>query len=132
MFLKEKRLLAPALGRKTIGGIIVNKTNKTWLWLVIAALAVAAIAFWCGSCAVSSANGAEATFKASTTTALLFGIFVVSALGYLLGSISVKGVSLGTAGVFLVAILFGYLCTLPQLQNIPVFDSLLLPTPLPR
>ena len=102
----------------------MNKTNKTWLWLVIAALAVAAIAFWCGSCAVSSANGAEATFKASTTTALLFGIFVVSALGYLLGSISVKGVSLGTAGVFLVAILFGYLCTLPQLQNIPVFDSL--------
>ena len=41
----------------------------------------------------------------------LVGLFVVSAIGYLLGSVKVKGVSLGTAGVFLVAILYGYLIT---------------------
>lgn len=99
-----------------------SKKNSKWLWLAIAALAVLAVACWCGSCAMN-ANGVEATFKVSTTTALLAGIFVVAALGYLLGSITIKGVSLGTAGVFLVAILFGYLCTLPQLQTIPVFDS---------
>ncbi|MBQ9728885.1 MAG: permease [Clostridia bacterium] len=38
--------------------------------------------------------------------------FVVIGLGYLLGAIDIKGVSLGTAGVFLVAILVGFLCTL--------------------
>lgn len=99
-----------------------RKKNMAWLWAAIAILLVAAVAFWCSSCAMN-ANGAEATFKVSTTTALLAGIFLIAALGYLLGSITIKGVSLGTAGVFLVAILFGYLCTLPQLQTIPVFDS---------
>ena len=34
-------------------------------------------------------------------------VFVIAALGYLLGAISVKGVALGTAGVFVVALLFG-------------------------
>ena len=99
-----------------------RKKNMAWLWAAIAILLVAAVAFWCSSCAMD-ANGVESTFKVSTTTALLTGIFLVAALGYLLGSITIKGVSLGTAGVFLVAILFGYLCTLPQLQTIPVFDS---------
>ena len=99
-----------------------TKKNTNWLWAAIAILLAAAVAFWCGSCAMN-ANGVESTFKVSTTTALLAGIFVVAALGYLLGSISIQGVSLGTAGVFLVAILFGYLCTLPQLQDIPVLSS---------
>jgi putative transport protein len=37
--------------------------------------------------------------------------FAVLSIGYLLGAINIKGVTLGTAGVFLVAILVGYLCT---------------------
>lgn len=37
----------------------------------------------------------------------IFSIFVVAVLGYLLGKITVKGINLGTAGVFLVALLFG-------------------------
>lgn len=102
----------------------MKQTKKTnWLWIAIAVVLVAAVAIWCGNSAAVAENGVEATFKVSTTTALLAGIFVVAAFGYLLGSITIKGVSLGTAGVFLVAILFGYLCTLPGLQNIPVFDS---------
>ena len=43
----------------------------------------------------------------------LFVIFVVLSLGYALGAIKVKGVSLGSAGVLLVAIIVGviyYLC----------------------
>jgi len=38
----------------------------------------------------------------------LFIIFAITVVGYLLGKISIKGVSLGTAGVFLVALLFGH------------------------
>lgn len=39
----------------------------------------------------------------------LFVVFAVILLGYLIGRISVKGVSLGTAGVFIAALLFGAL-----------------------
>ena len=39
----------------------------------------------------------------------LFIVFVVCALGYLLGAINIKGISLGSAGVLLVAILVGVL-----------------------
>ena len=38
---------------------------------------------------------------------MMFCVFVVAALGYALGRITVKGVNLGTAGVFIVALLFG-------------------------
>ena len=54
---------------------------------------------------------------------VLLGAFFITFIGYLLGRISIKGVSLGTAGVFLVALLFGYLFTLPGLQNIPVLSK---------
>ena len=38
---------------------------------------------------------------------LTFSVLAISALGYMLGRITVKGVNLGTAGVFIVALLFG-------------------------
>ncbi len=38
---------------------------------------------------------------------LMFCLFIVAFLGYALGRVSIKGVSLGTAGVFIVALLFG-------------------------
>ncbi len=89
-----------------------NKKSLKWLWIVIALVAVAGIAAWCGI-------NARTTYKAETDTttlnvfgipALLVGIFIVTAFGYLLGRITIKGVSLGTAGVFIVAILFGIAC----------------------
>ena len=40
---------------------------------------------------------------------LIFSVLAVAAFGYLLGKITIKGVSLGTAGVFLIALLFGCL-----------------------
>jgi len=42
-------------------------------------------------------------------TFLMMSVFVIAALGYLLGRVTVKGVSLGTAGVFIVALLYGAL-----------------------
>jgi len=101
-----------------------QKKGKKALWIIIALVLVAAVAAWCIYSAVNSGKGTESVIKFSSVTALLVGIFVITAFGYLLGSISVKGVSLGTAGVFLVAILFGYLCTLDGLQNIPVLRGL--------
>lgn len=59
----------------------------------------------------------------SQISTLLIGIFMISGLGFLFGKIKVKGISFGTAGVFLVAILFGYLFTLPFLREIPVLNS---------
>lgn len=38
---------------------------------------------------------------------LIFSIMAIVALGYLIGRITVKGVSLGTAGVFVVSLLYG-------------------------
>ena len=40
---------------------------------------------------------------------VLFVVFAIGALGYLLGAIKIKGISLGTAGVLVVALLFGIL-----------------------
>ena len=40
---------------------------------------------------------------------LIFIAFAIGAVGYLVGGISIKGVSLGTAGVLLVALLYGIL-----------------------
>lgn len=38
---------------------------------------------------------------------LMFCVFAITAVGYALGRITIKGVSLGTAGVFIVALVFG-------------------------
>ena len=57
-----------------------------------------------------------------TGTVLLMA-FLVCFIGYAIGAVKVKGLSLGTAGVFLFALLFGYLCTLPAIQNIPVIGK---------
>ena len=57
------------------------------------------------------------------TPTVLLSVFLICFIGYAIGSVKVKGLSLGTAGVFLFALLFGYLCTLPGLANIPVLGK---------
>ena len=49
--------------------------------------------------------GSIITFKGITF--LMFCVFSIAAIGYLLGRITINGVSLGTAGVFIIALLFG-------------------------
>lgn len=48
-------------------------------------------------------------------------VFFVCALGYALGRITIKGVSLGTAGVFIVALIYGALLNL--LIKVPAFEN---------
>lgn len=45
----------------------------------------------------------------SNISTLLFVVFAVLALGYALGRITIKGISLGDAGVFIIALIFGAL-----------------------
>ena len=58
-----------------------------------------------------------------STPVVLLSVFLICFIGYAIGSIKVKGLELGTAGVFLFALLFGYLCTLPGLENIPLLNK---------
>ena len=54
---------------------------------------------------------------------VLMGALLITFIGYLIGSVKVKGLSLGTAGVFLIALLFGYLFTLPGIRQIPLIGK---------
>ena len=51
---------------------------------------------------------------------LMLSVFIIAALGYLLGRITIKGVNLGTAGVFIVALLFGALFSQPLSDTLTV------------
>ncbi len=103
-----------------------NKNSKKGLWIALALLLVVAIAAWCiynvsgndGLGIFGSAN----IFNFNSTFILFTLMFVIVALGYLLGGIEIKGVSLGTAGVFLVAILVGWLCTL-DFGDVPLLGN---------
>ena len=99
-----------------------NKKSLKWLWIAIAIITVVALAVWCTVNAIVSPktgkDGVVNVFNFSTTFVLFVTAFLIVALGYLLGGIDVKGITLGTAGVFLVAILFGFLCTIIP-ENIP-------------
>ena len=96
-----------------------NKKSKKWLWIAIGLVVAIGVGVWCGLNAELDGK----TLNVFGLPALLTGIFVVTALGYLLGRITIKGVNLGTAGVFLIAILFGYLCTLIP-SDLPVLGAL--------
>lgn len=98
-----------------------NKKSLKWLWILLAVVIVAGIAAWCAYSA-SQAKGVEGVFKFSTTFVMFVLVFAILGLGYLLGAINIKGVSLGTAGVFLIAILLGWVCTL-DFGNVPLLGS---------
>ena len=57
-----------------------------------------------------------------TISFLVFCVFLIAGLGYLLGRITIKGVSLGTAGVFIVALLFGAFLYNPLAEQLKVGD----------
>ena len=50
------------------------------------------------------------SFSIEGTVFLVFCVFAIAAVGYLIGRITVEGVNLGTAGVFVAALLFGCFC----------------------
>lgn len=98
-----------------------NKKSCKWLGTIIAIVIVGALVGWCVYNAII-AGTVDKTFKFGSTAVLFVLIFIILALGYLLGAITIKGVNLGTAGVFLVAILFGFLCTL-EFGEVPVLGA---------
>ena len=89
-----------------------QKKNLKWLWIAIATVIVAGLVAWCLISAINFDGGVKGPFNFSSTFVMFVLLFIIMAIGYLVGGIEIKGVSLGTAGVFLVAILFGWLCTL--------------------
>lgn len=105
-----------------------KKKNLKWLWITLALVAVVAITVWCAICALNdNAKGVESTFKFSSTFAMFALLFLMLGLGYLLGGINIKGVALGTAGVFLVAILLGWMCTLDVIKDVPLLKVFYMP-----
>ena len=108
-----------------------NKKSKKWLFIGIAIAVVVLVAVWCTVNAilnpktvagVVTKEGVVNVFNFSTTFTLFVVAFLIIALGYLIGGIDIKGVTLGTAGVFLIAILFGFLCTLVP-ENVPLLNA---------
>ncbi len=83
-----------------------QKKNLKWLWIAIVAVVVAGVLAWV--IYNGTQNGVKSVFGFN---AFLLGLFIIIILGYMLGRITIKGVNLGTAGVFLVAIVFGLICT---------------------
>lgn len=100
----------------------VNKNVVKWIWIAVAVLAIIGIAVWCILAPKKSEAGVADVIHVPQTVALLFGMFLITMVGCLLGRVTIKGISLGTAGVFLIAILFGYLSTLEGLKEIPILN----------
>ena len=65
----------------------------------------------------------RSTVKVSGTAYLVFSVLLIAAVGYLLGRVTIKGVNLGTAGVFLVALLFGCLFYEPLSEQLIGYTS---------
>jgi len=97
-----------------------KSSGLKWLWIALGLVIVGAVAAWVVYNGTSGKKEVDDLFKLSS---LFVGLFVVVALGYMLGRVTIKGVNLGTAGVFLVAILFGFVCTkIPS--DMPVLGGL--------
>ena len=106
-----------------------TKKSKKVLWFSLAILVVLFIGAWCIFSAIkidgtldNKGNVIKGINKAFSIPALLTGIFIVSAVGYMFGRITVKGVSLGSAGVFIIAIVFGVICCFIP-EDIPVLGA---------
>jgi putative transport protein len=97
-----------------------TKKSKKWIWLIVTIAIVGLLVAWCviNDVKIIGAKNPDKnlsqtdTFNFNSTFVLFATAFLIITLGYLLGAIDIKGVSLGTAGVFLVAILVGFLTTL--------------------
>ena len=56
-------------------------------------------------------------------TFLVFCLFAIATVGYALGRVTIKGVSLGTAGVFIIALVFGCLFYQPLEAQLPDYTT---------
>lgn len=98
-----------------------KKINLKIVGLIVAIVIVVGLGIWCGLNATKLGD----TFKFGKfgkTFSIFMIAFVIVGLGYLLGRVTIKGISLGTAGVFLVAILIGWICTIIP-KDIPLIGA---------
>lgn len=56
-------------------------------------------------------------------TFFMFAVLAITTIGYLLGRITVKGISLGTAGVFIVSLVYGCLLYSHLGDNLMIGDT---------
>ena len=47
------------------------------------------------------------SFSMNAANFLMLSVFAIAAVGHILGRITIKGISLGTAGVFVIALIYG-------------------------
>ncbi|MBR5270741.1 MAG: permease [Clostridia bacterium] len=59
----------------------------------------------------------------SGVTFLMFCLLVIAAVGYAFGRITIKGVNLGTAGVFIIALIFGCFFYEPLAKQLPDYTD---------
>lgn len=107
-----------------------KKSITKWIILGICIFISLCVFIWCMYCGLAKEihveGGTELKINFisfSEIVCLLIGVFLIASLGYLFGRIKVKGISFGTAGVFLVALLFGYLFSIPSLKEIPLINN---------
>jgi putative transport protein len=84
--------------------------SNSWIGWLILSIIIAGILAWIIYNIVNDVSNNVEVKKIYNIPSFLGGTFIVVTIGYLFGRITIKGVSLGTAGVFIVAILFGVLC----------------------
>lgn len=97
-----------------------NKKNKKTGLIIGLIIALAVVGWMIYN--VATGGGIEEALNFSSTFVLFCTAFIIITFGYLLGAIDIKGVSLGTAGVFLVAILVGFLVTL-DFGDVPLLGA---------
>ena len=68
----------------------------------------------------SIAEGFNVGLSIKSISFLMFSVLAIAAVGYLVGRITIKGVSLGTGGVFIVALIFGVFCYEPLVAQLSV------------
>ena len=61
----------------------------------------------------------------SSTLFLMMSVFIIAVVGYAFGRITIKGISLGTAGVFIIALVFGIIFKnyIDQPQNVKLLGD---------
>ena len=84
--------------------------SKSWIGWLILSIILSGILSWILYNIINDVSKNVEVKKIYNIPSFLGGTFIVVIIGYLLGRITIKGVSLGTAGVFIIAILFGVVC----------------------
>ncbi|MCQ2796442.1 MAG: hypothetical protein MJ213_03965 [Bacilli bacterium] len=86
--------------------------NKIF-WICFGVVLLGGIIAWC---AVAPGD-TQKILNIKVCVARLIGLFCILTLGLLLGRVTIKGISFGSAGVFLVALLIGAIFALPSIRN---------------